>query len=853
MITSREVNHFMLSEFTVKQIASQSVKRLRYDNEKVFLGEESNIKVINDRKTGKLSKILVINKTHFKAFDIAEDKNSINYQFSGHFSLDNIKDHTSHKCHEFAYHNIDGGDLLWLASSPNNPKGRYISSKFPYKACRVNLSQAQEGHLEKAAIIDEYFLEAFLSDKIDLIVEPINLENLSINSNFFFATKYYHQGGTRKKNSSTKAYHIKTVTKRKGPLGKHSKKVFELFRRDSHQLQKANKLAEIHRLKFKSDFGITRDSHAKLKFEANTNKSIKFQRILDQKNPDLICCIFQTEIAILVNLFDLRRKKLLTSTTVTVYEIGTEIHKNLGSQSRRFNLLNVSYCHQERRLWMAFRAETNLAQTTNLDLILSVENVFGRKKKNIIVNHMNEKSSFHVNEKECTLLVLREAESKIYFTFEEFSRALEPKLDWAIEMEPIGPLKRFHRLDDNRILIVDQCFMYLMDPKKSAIIDQIQHSHLPFNKKRTNLTLEEDKLIIWSKHGDCLEVFNLRDQDLSLDFIGRFRTGKKIANEKFNIETSRMVRVKTLNDDKLLISYTTEGISFENHMNSTKQGYLNLLVLDLKTRSILSKNTIYLSELRTEVLQFYPNSANNDDDDIIILSFLGDLIQGQMLTRKGQGYEISSTFYYVTEEEEGDYLIKNIHLRKRKVIVQTTTTGLVHSLFVLEIKKDFKTGEYSFERVKKESLCIGEYKAVEEKLRDLDYVLAVGSEDPPLNTENEDTDKEKVLCLKVFDLQLDLMKKISLDTKWIGHYGYELRTSSQSNCVDSLFFIKFGRSNVMVFDFARKEVGRLSEEFEGYKLEFWGEKSRLIGWSGEIVGLQREEWIPNSFLSVDLC
>ena len=269
MITTT-ANNYKLSEFTLREITSENVQRLTYNNEKVFLGQESDIKLINDRATGKLSKILVMNKNHFKAFEISKDHNSINYQFNGNLKLSGLGEYSSHRCHKFTYHSIDGGSIIWFASRPQNPTERSPIQTDFHKLFWVNLSKAKEGSRKSPIMIGEFELENSNTKQVEKIIKPIHLENPFITSNFFFLTKNLKDREKKVENpdqsliwskatqlSNYPLFNLLSVTKTQGPRGEHSKKVFEFFGEESSLFQKELQIFDFHRSKFVSDFQVT--------------------------------------------------------------------------------------------------------------------------------------------------------------------------------------------------------------------------------------------------------------------------------------------------------------------------------------------------------------------------------------------------------------------------------------------------------------------------------------------------------------------------------------------------------------------------------------------------------------------
>ena len=65
--------------------------------------------------------------------------------------------------------------------------------------------------------------------------------------------------------------------------------------------------------------------------------------------------------------------------------------------------------------------------------------------------------------------------------------------------------------------------------------------------------------------------------------------------------------------------------------------------------------------------------------------------------------------------------------------------------------------------------------------------------------------------------------------------------------------IKDEFSGVVVFDIELMEVITMDKEYRRYHSRFWGERKRLVSWSGEIpTGSGMIKWEPNSFFCVDL-
>ena len=141
---AKEFKHHLLSEFNLSEITNQKFKNLVYNNQETLLSTiRPQIKLIRQRTTGQISKILIANNSNIRIFEVNPKTSTLTYAFSTQLLLPRIKGSKKHILHNLTPHSSECENLIWLANQ-KKADNWYQQLKHPSILCRASLKNLKK-------------------------------------------------------------------------------------------------------------------------------------------------------------------------------------------------------------------------------------------------------------------------------------------------------------------------------------------------------------------------------------------------------------------------------------------------------------------------------------------------------------------------------------------------------------------------------------------------------------------------------------------------------------------------------------------------------------------------------------
>ena len=867
--TIKKRKAYKLTDFQHEELSKEDILDLPYNSQEMFLiSGEPQVRLIDKPHTNQLQSILVLKQNHFNMFSINDSKDAISFDQRSQFCLEKHQRPKVNK--KFNFHNFDGSDLLWLVKSQETEPQPDRETKTSLTLLRVNLEEDRPGAVQ---ILEHGLPYIDLSRSLIIYnqINPINLRNRFINTNFVYLTGYHNKKseeyilpedfqrfdgliknyfGQRRLSS----YHLKSFSKGFSARGGCSRTVLKLFGAKSRMIAKDNDWIKTQRKFFLNEYNSRKANRAS--FQVLNKRELRFEKI----DRFFAYLILIQERFISLSVMEIRTRKTMRSTLISSYELFGELWVDPDYRTENYCLLNAFYSDRADTLGLLFLLNSIRHPVSGLKKVwIEIENPFYSKMRRISWISIDAFSSFAVNEKECSVMFRKEDKSKFYFKFIEFKENKKKCTDWYIGKNEVlrsgdllSGINEVRRLDETRVFLLDKYKVYIMDTREEKLLCSKQYAHIMVNKFLKNVEARKDKLILMDKRNCVFEVFKANQQRIGLEYVGLFDAGIDKFNNAILKGVEGLTQYRTLKNGNLLISYTTTSLAASQ--GPFNQPYcLNLIETDCRLGRTVTKRKIRFELVSTDEDSF--KLGITDSEEIMIISQTDDKVWVKVANLRGRKDEqVLSYFLKEVRKETGKEFgkIKEIYCRRGCLYVETYNNKETNKIiFVLELKRDPKSNNFILKRPTKRLLKLRKSDVIKEhnfEAKEL-FVACYGSQEF-LNPTPVDGSGVEV-SLRLYNTQLEVVKRIVLEPFWAHFLG--LSSSSECFVTENYIFLKVAFLHMIVIDFVKMRLRVLESKMTRLDWRVWGEGYKVVSWiSGKMDLSEDDANLRRRFVYVDL-
>ena len=196
--------------------------------------------------------------------------------------------------------------------------------------------------------------------------------------------------------------------------------------------------------------------------------------------------------------------------------------------------------------------------------LIEVDGVFHKLNRRVHENLIKDFSDWTAEESHCRFLFKREEEVGLTFQLIDYSGeetktthfVLQRNLDQLKPSDLRGPIIKFTKLDEDKLILFDSQKMYIVDTLNSQVICRKRYSHSPLEKDRNNLLIQNEILVLVDKLGYSFELFKIEGA-YELEYVGEFRT-RFLNHHKelsFNPEIDLKIKKIKRKEGNILLGY----------------------------------------------------------------------------------------------------------------------------------------------------------------------------------------------------------------------------------------------------------------------------------------------------------
>ena len=328
-LNQKEVQQEKISkatEFKLERIESSSLPPVSTNEGDGFLDDEARPRFLKDKKTRTMKNFIAFGKSYFKVFELNGSKTGFKYLHSGHLDdpkrlIDWQKDPNIH------IHKSTGS--LMIADTFARKRSAKPNSSLPEEIFYCKTKITKNTKILKIQKIHKVkkFNPPYYVESVSCFY-PRYLENSFINSSVFFFSKYFY-GGTKYPGKKEFSYMADSVRNKSDSEGRWVKSVFEIFGWDFENEHLKEKLEE--------DKLLVKDLRIRNQLKFTFRRKDEFSVL--SENPEgssyYYSAILKKQLFCVIALIDLRYKKVLKKTYLSVYEVwdalDPQILKGIGS------------------------------------------------------------------------------------------------------------------------------------------------------------------------------------------------------------------------------------------------------------------------------------------------------------------------------------------------------------------------------------------------------------------------------------------------------------------------------------------------------------------------------------------
>ena len=349
-LNTSKTKSFKWTDFTYKETTHRSFTPIIQTKQQADLKTKTTIRLLKEKKTQEITKILCMSTNYLKVYDINPSKTAFRYKYST--QIEDPKRLIDWEEDPYTALNQYTGEMiiaeqfktslkikpLTPASEIENPPLRYF---------RTNINNLREGENLKIDLIAqfEYTSELYPILKATTFYQ-LSLNNNFVNSSLFYLTRYSY--GEAHPGLNKHSFMLDVIRRRHDSKGRCVRSVFELlgWKFDSEHLKR----------KLEADCLLVKDRM--LRRHLVFNFKVNFMLRVFQPRPDEACSRFLVLVMnkhfLVMTLLDLRCRKILRTTYISVYEIWNRLSSDVVKRSNEIELFNFFYSFNRDQLIFEF-------------------------------------------------------------------------------------------------------------------------------------------------------------------------------------------------------------------------------------------------------------------------------------------------------------------------------------------------------------------------------------------------------------------------------------------------------------------------------------------------------------------
>ena len=338
-------NQQNMSEFTEELIHCSSLTPVTNVGGQGFLRDKGNVRFIKDKESECMTKMIVLSQNYFKVFELNPSKTGFKHLHDG--CINDPERLLDWEVNPKIHSNSFNGELVIAGTFKRRIEAKPISDPAPqmmfFKTNIKNAHFYDQVKIKKIATVKNfsppYYIESFES------FFPRYLKNSFINSSVFFFSKYSY-GGVKFPGRNSSSYMVDSVRNKPDSKGSCVKSVFELFGWEfknqflEKKLQEDKLLLEDQRLRDRVKFS-----------SLDKNELSMLSRSRDRIG-SYYCSVLKKEHFIVISLIDMRSKKVLKTTFISIYEIWKTIDLKFVKSNNAIENFGVRYSFPQGKLYL---------------------------------------------------------------------------------------------------------------------------------------------------------------------------------------------------------------------------------------------------------------------------------------------------------------------------------------------------------------------------------------------------------------------------------------------------------------------------------------------------------------------
>ena len=634
---------YNLRQFRHESIKKQKFLSLPRKQGQAYLRGTTTIRLLKDIKTYCLDKIFVIDRECFSVYEVNKTKTAISYLYSS--KMQNSENLVLWSANPYIFVDKFDGRLMFSLTPEdtkniiNHHKGVKEGSPI-LSLFKTNLKDAREGELLSVNLVSRIIKSnKFYQIKSAMSFYPLYLNNIFINSSTYYLTKYSYEGENRpgRLDSSTM---IDVVRNKPDSRGLRTKSVFEFLGWDFAS-------SKILQQKLKQEKFLIEDENFRQKVKIcgneigvhslNSNKSSRYF-IFEMDRPRFL----------VLSLLDLRLRKVLKTTYVTVYELWAGLDPSV-ARGWVLDLVDFYYLVSSDELHMIVLVESidpedqseeeegegfdfeeddsfeekedkiNLEETHGLG---NVEGVVKSRRLSVKISNVFNKDTRRIESKissdeqgmedydHSTLSEINQTSSEVEFIFRDKFGGSKTvlalnKKENEIDYEA-SELKMIVKVDESKFVFFDSRNMYLIDKEEKIVLQKIKFCH-SFDDKLEDLYSFSDLIVNFDSSKFSFDFYRIEQNQVELiqqAGLSQFRFSQ-FFQKYTQIE---FLGVKRIDFSTIFLSFA----SFNDYAPSEKFPQNSAFFLEV---SLSTKEVKFLNQINLDRAYDFPDLIKVHFDD----------------------------------------------------------------------------------------------------------------------------------------------------------------------------------------------------------------------------------------------
>ena len=316
-----------------------------------YLSNKAKIRFLKERKHQSVTKFFTFSKNYFKVYELNGSKNSFKYLYSGY--LDDPQRLIDWKENPYLYINPYNAEVkvvgTFKAQADEKANEGFVSQIMFFNANLNTIHQSKNvSKIKEIAKIQRFNPPYYIETLKDFT--PKYLDNIFINSSTYFISKYTY-GDVKFPGKKNFSYMADAIRRHPDAEGSCVKRVFELFgwNFDNQHLKK----------KLEADKLLVDDERIRnqLRFNSTDEDEFSMFSYIHHDSSYYYCATLNKEEFIVLSILDMRSKKVLKTSYITIYEIWATLGEEMIKNNNSLYNYGIKYCFRQDRIYLSYFLE----------------------------------------------------------------------------------------------------------------------------------------------------------------------------------------------------------------------------------------------------------------------------------------------------------------------------------------------------------------------------------------------------------------------------------------------------------------------------------------------------------------